>query len=335
VPATAISLQPAQFLGDVPCLDAPGALRRYVATLIDVSHYGEAGPPPGDFVIPSVGPVPCHQGVEFHRIEEGHQYVAEIEGYDRKDIVALQVGSRIMVDSATGAVVSPRWTASCGRGVEGEGGSISGAEAGAHDSGVLEGGAPEGGRTVDAGVPDAAGPASLDAGPGADATSPTESPVPADARPDAPRFLYCSPTTVDGAPAGLDGPVCARAQQTVPLRGCTPLRESAPSTVATGILVDVPSALVGLSCGEGVDQVAVYSVRIRGGAQPEQSVACGEPVQFSDLETDVTYTFDVDASGIEDITPRWRTSCVAVTVDRVVVTAGCDPLRPVATDAGE
>ena len=334
-PATAISLQPAQFLGNVPCLDAPGALRRYVATLIDVSDYREAGPPPGDFVIPSVGPVPCHQGVEFHQIEEGHQYEAEIEGYDREDIVALQVGSRIMVDAATGAVVAPRWTASCGRGFAGEERSDGGtAEAGMPPTGIGEGGTPDGG-TVDASSPDAAGPVSMDAAPLVDAPAPMQSAMPADASTDAARFGYCSPTTVDGAPAGLDGPVCARALQTVPMRGCTPFRESAPSAVATGILVDVPSALVGLSCGDGVDQVAVYSVRIRGGEQLEQSVPCGEPVQFSDLEADAAYAFDVDAFGIEDAMPRWRTSCAAVTVEHVVVTAGCDPLRLVANDAGE
>jgi hypothetical protein len=113
-PPTAILVEPATFLGAVPCLDAPGAMRRYVATLLDVS------PPPrdamahDDIVLPSSGPTACHLDVRFTLVAPGRRYVTEIDGYDRTDLTPVVPGSRIMLDP-DGNVVTPRWTTACGR----------------------------------------------------------------------------------------------------------------------------------------------------------------------------------------------------------------------------
>jgi hypothetical protein len=119
---TLVEVWPSEFLGGVPCLDAPGAMRSYVATVWDTGPaYNPAGVPmPPDpatyppFALPSSGPVACTQPVGFARIVPGHRYVADVDGYDRSDLEPLAPGSRIMIDPATGERVSPRWTTNCG-----------------------------------------------------------------------------------------------------------------------------------------------------------------------------------------------------------------------------
>src|SRR5687768_16785639 len=63
---TLIEVNPADFLGAVPCLQADGAMRRYVATIFDVTppEEGAAGAggaegPAENFQLPSSGPTPC------------------------------------------------------------------------------------------------------------------------------------------------------------------------------------------------------------------------------------------------------------------------------------
>lgn len=132
-PPTAITVDPQTFLGDVPCLDAPGALRTYVATLIDVSKpVPEAGFT--RFVLPSSGPVSCQQEVRFERVVPGRQYAAEIDGYDRAGLEPLSAGSRVMLDPRTGEVVEPAWLSSCAGGA------------------MAAPGGPDGGASRDAGI---------------------------------------------------------------------------------------------------------------------------------------------------------------------------------------
>ncbi len=117
-PPTLLLVDPTDFLGAVACLDQPGAMQRYVATLTDVTEnlLGDAGLPSG-FSLPSSGPVPCGRAVTFGFVVPGHEYTAEVAGYDRSDLSPLggsSSGSPVMVD-ADGDVVTPRWTTTCGR----------------------------------------------------------------------------------------------------------------------------------------------------------------------------------------------------------------------------
>jgi hypothetical protein len=126
---TLIEVWPNQFLGTVPCLDAPGAMRSYVATVYDlgptrvdetgqvVDEFGEPVDPSSvrpAFALPSSGPVACTQPVGFGQVTPGNSYRAEIFGYDRPNLVRLAPGVPIMVDAETGERVEPRWTTRCG-----------------------------------------------------------------------------------------------------------------------------------------------------------------------------------------------------------------------------
>jgi len=128
---TLVQVSPVEFLGSVPCVDAPGAMRRYVATVFDAgepSADGEGGAGSADFALPSstvahadldgdgmpdAAPTPCTQSVGFSRVVPGHRYWAEIDGYDRDDLLALGPGARILYDPVTSERVEPRWTAAC------------------------------------------------------------------------------------------------------------------------------------------------------------------------------------------------------------------------------
>ncbi len=113
---TLVAVEPDAFLGDVPCLSSPGAMRRYVATLEDVT--GDLGGEDADidsFVLPSSPPVSCVVPVAFGFVVPDHRYVADVQGYDRTDLVPLAPGSPVMLTTDSGEVVEPRWTTSCGR----------------------------------------------------------------------------------------------------------------------------------------------------------------------------------------------------------------------------
>jgi hypothetical protein len=125
---TLVEVSPGEFLGSVPCLDAAGAMRRYVATLWDVTgtsaDTGEGGAGGVDgsagatfaepFALPSSGPVPCTESVAFAFVVTGHRYVASVDGYDRDDLVPLETSVPILLDPETGDRVEPRWTTRCG-----------------------------------------------------------------------------------------------------------------------------------------------------------------------------------------------------------------------------
>ncbi len=117
---TLLGVSSRDFLGDVPCVDAPGAMRRYSATLYDVS----VDPPLQGFALPSSGLVPCLQDIGFSYVAIDHEYVARIQAYDRDDLRPQVAGSPNAVD-AEGRVVAPRWTAECGQ-PAGAGGAPSG-----------------------------------------------------------------------------------------------------------------------------------------------------------------------------------------------------------------
>jgi hypothetical protein len=127
---TMIEVAPEDFLGSVPCSEAPG-LKRYVATLFDTNYaqagasgtdpesdtqVGGAGP---NFQLPSSPPTPCMAGVGFGLVVAGRRYDVQIDGYDSDDLAPRAIGSRQMVSPAPGPtrpvtpLATPRWTAHC------------------------------------------------------------------------------------------------------------------------------------------------------------------------------------------------------------------------------
>lgn len=146
---TMIEVAPADFLGDLPCGEQPGAVRRYVATLFDVTEQlggaggegntsasetdSQGGAPAaapivvasgkcGGFQLPSSQPVSCLTGVGFGYVVSGRHYCAEIDAYDSDLLEPRGSGSRQMVvgdaaDSAPpasdAAKVEPAWHAIC------------------------------------------------------------------------------------------------------------------------------------------------------------------------------------------------------------------------------
>ena len=115
---TLVAVSPRDFLRDVPCMDTPGAMRQYMATLYDVS----VDPPLQGFALPSSGLVPCLQDMTFLFVGLDHEYVARVQGFDRDDLRPQITGSPNAVDS-DGQVVPPRWTAECGQLVTGSAGA--------------------------------------------------------------------------------------------------------------------------------------------------------------------------------------------------------------------
>jgi hypothetical protein len=145
---TLIGLAPQVFLGSVPCVDSPGAMRTYVGTVFNLEYLPDGSPVTEDdvaagdaiegrleseptschadadpgttpravvgFALPSTGPVDCADSVSISRVLQPQRYRAEIQGYDRSDLIALAPGVPILVDPNTGERVEPRWTFKCG-----------------------------------------------------------------------------------------------------------------------------------------------------------------------------------------------------------------------------
>ncbi|MBN1606322.1 MAG: hypothetical protein JW940_06795 [Polyangiaceae bacterium] len=113
---TIVAVSPDDFLGGVACADRPGAMRRYVATLVDVSDdLVDAGTDVKDFALPSSEPVECTHAVGFGRVVDGHRYVADIEGYEQARLEPAAPGSPVMLDTKTQELVAPRWRTRCGQ----------------------------------------------------------------------------------------------------------------------------------------------------------------------------------------------------------------------------
>lgn len=141
---TVVEVSPLEFAGTPACDAGPGSLKRYIATLIDVTPRSFADPSPLDFTLPSsalqveIGgrvdhyePIPCRLSVHFGWVVPGHIYRTELLGYDRDDLQLLEPGFPIAIDPVTRAVVDPRWTARCGDDDDanaGEGGASNGGE---------------------------------------------------------------------------------------------------------------------------------------------------------------------------------------------------------------
>lgn len=123
---TEIYVEPTSFRGEVPCSALPGGMKSFVGTLTDVSATGADKDPALRTGLSSSPPATCTTRVGFSSVTTNHFYVGEVDGYDRDacapgdtspsciaPLGGSASGSRIMVD-ASGAVVPPRWTTTCG-----------------------------------------------------------------------------------------------------------------------------------------------------------------------------------------------------------------------------
>lgn len=112
---TSLLVEPAVFLGDVPCTNAPGGMQSYVATVRDVTD-SSATP----FDLPSSPAVSCTGTATFRQVLDKHVYRLEIDGYDVPATELLPLGgissgSRIMVRKGDPSAqpVMARWTTWC------------------------------------------------------------------------------------------------------------------------------------------------------------------------------------------------------------------------------
>jgi len=105
--ASALVVNPADFLGTEPCSDEPGALRTYQATLFDVTEGEEKAKATPSSLITS-----CQTALLFESVTIGRRYIAKIDAYDRNDLSTPGRGKRGAVDP-DGASVAPTWTTSC------------------------------------------------------------------------------------------------------------------------------------------------------------------------------------------------------------------------------
>ncbi|RYE90754.1 MAG: hypothetical protein EOO75_09725, partial [Myxococcales bacterium] len=78
-PYTAVFVDPTDFRGGVACGDDAGAMRSYVATLIDVTP--DVCGQPTRTVVASGPPTSCRQPTAFSQVTPGRYYLAEIDAY--------------------------------------------------------------------------------------------------------------------------------------------------------------------------------------------------------------------------------------------------------------
>jgi hypothetical protein len=300
---TLVGVSPVQFLGDVPCVPAAGAMRVYVATVFNTEYLpdgsavtaddvangdavigspnltstaaatngadtanGGAGPASADatsggaggqgngetlvcdanalpgttpraivgFALPSTEPIDCTNPSTVARVVDGHRYRAEIDGYDRADLVPLVAGGRILVDPNTGERVTPRWQFSCGD--------------------------------------------------------------------DCPEHAHIALTRAVGNCRLLDGvPPSGEAKVIIPA-----------------------DAFTGVSCGSEQGQVERVEVQYDA---TNVSGTCGEQIELDGVPLRGTLTLSVLAYEAGNPDPRWGTTCTATPVAGIAVPATCAPLH--------
>ncbi len=348
--STLVAVDPADFLGDVPCADASGAMRRYVATIVDVTPgLDDAGTP---FALPSTGPVSClqqaAQGGAF--VLAGHWYAADIQAYDRTDIKPLGTGSSVMVDANTGDVVTPRWTTSCGRTInDPDGGTASGASSAAyavqydtvfvrHCAALATSGAATPTRVGVALDSGALGtpPLELACGDGAGQVASFNTHLEGGSAPD--QQSGCAQTALfDGLVArtsyrfdvqafesGATAPSWGTHCSAKALDGATVSAVCDPLTDKGGIRVDVPAVLGAL----GMDCASLLSVTtLVQGSDPRTAVQlppeCEAAVQFDDLASGA-YTLGV-ATTLESGAAGPGATCTVSVSPATTTTADCVP----------
>ena len=73
---TSILVDPAFFMGDMPCAKTDGAMQSYVAQIFDVTD------PDKIFTLAASPPTPCAAAVTFRQVVVDHKYQVTIAGYD-------------------------------------------------------------------------------------------------------------------------------------------------------------------------------------------------------------------------------------------------------------
>jgi hypothetical protein len=129
----------------------------------------------------------------------------------------------------------------------------------------------------------------------------------------------------------LDGPVCAQDQEAIVMKGCAPLTDLSTTPTPTGVAVDLlGGALPGGSCTAPFGSVTTFSVAVRGTTISAEDARCGSSVELHGLVPGRPYIIDVTASvGLEaGRASSVQTTCTAIPIAGVVVSAGCDPFRP-------
>ncbi len=116
---TLVGVDPADFLGNLPCVDAEGAPRSYVVTLHGETPPGDASAP-AEFDHPSSPPTSCNRIVTFGFVTPGNFYTADVDVYETDSLTPLGSGSRIMLDSK-GNRVEKSWSTQCGVAHDGNG----------------------------------------------------------------------------------------------------------------------------------------------------------------------------------------------------------------------
>jgi hypothetical protein len=280
---TLVTVAPSTFGQGVVCGEFPGAWKTYVATLTDVTD------PAKPFVLPSSNPVPCTMPVSFAWVIPDHKYTAQVEGYDRSDLVpagGLSSGSPHMVDPSTLEDVEPRWKTQCGVTM------------------TIE---------TDAGVPtDADTEAGTDADTEAGADADTEA-GDADAGAEAEAATNTGPTT-------------AVLQTNVLVQYCDGLRELLPSGDETGILLDLATVHGDLVCGEQPGDIARLKVIPEDPSLSPENGTCDETFTYAPLVEDRTYRFRVEAFEATGATAKWASTCEARTKKGITLPALCNTL---------
>jgi len=107
-------VDPADFRGQVPCMNAPGAMRAYQATLFDVTDEIPGAVSSDPFPLPSSSVVPCEVAVQFQFVVPGHRYVAHVAAFDVEPSKLRQPSPGFpAVTDENGRLVAPRWTTVC------------------------------------------------------------------------------------------------------------------------------------------------------------------------------------------------------------------------------
>lgn len=94
---TSVVVDPAEFLGSLPCGDVEGAPKSYSAVITDLTD---------DVVLAESGRVSCHTPLAFTNVTAAHRYSAEIQVFDVEPEASAE----------------PFWTTSCG--ADGDGAAL-------------------------------------------------------------------------------------------------------------------------------------------------------------------------------------------------------------------
>ncbi len=119
---TSIYVDPQDFLGDVACDGRDGAMKSYIATLVDRTQ------PEAPITLPWSPPTSCTQPVYFRYVTAEHVYDAKVKGYEELADTLVPAGGvvsgngnlkdKAAIEAAGGnesqvPILEPRWVTDC------------------------------------------------------------------------------------------------------------------------------------------------------------------------------------------------------------------------------